>query len=284
MLLESCRGPLLNLYYIASLPQRRQTTGRLSNELRAPVMTLFYHRVADTHPNDWTISTERFIEQIEWIQQRYEILSLEQAQKRIGIQDNRKPAVCLTFDDGYADNCKKAIPWLLEKNIPFTYFVTTDNVIREEPFEHDITAGQPLAPNSVQQIQEMANAGVEIGAHTRTHCDLGKLDDEQQLFEEIAGSKRDLEAIIDGPVNYFAFPFGLAENMSEAAFRIAYQVGFWGVCSAYGGYNLPGDDCFHIRRIHGDPEWSRFRNWLTVDPRKLHKSEPFSPGDYRVGF
>ena len=33
----------------------------MQNELRAPVMTLlFYHRVADTHPNDWTISTERF--------------------------------------------------------------------------------------------------------------------------------------------------------------------------------------------------------------------------------
>ena len=74
------------------------------------------------------------------------------------------------------------------------------------------------------------------------------------------------------------------ENMSTAAFEIAYQAGFWGVCSAYGGYNLPGDDCFHVQRIHGDPEWSRFRNWLTLDPRKLKRPRQFDPGDYRCRF
>jgi len=86
------------------------------------------------------------------------------------------------------------------------------------------------------------------------------------------------------PVHYFAFPFGLPENLSTAAFRIAFESGLWGVCSAYGGYNLPGDDSFHLQRIHGDLEWSRFRNWLTVDPRKLNRQRSFQPGDYRNRF
>ncbi len=284
MFLDACKAPMLDLYYLATLPQRRQSTAQLQKEQKTPVMALFYHRVADAQPNDWTISTERFRRQISWVKERYDIVTLEEAQLRIGTEENERPTVCITFDDGYADNCKTAVPWLLEQEIPFTYFVTSNHVQSGEPFAHDVAAGQPLTPNTVEQIRDMASAGVEIGAHTRTHTDLGQLDDEQTLFDEIVGSKRDLEGLLDRPVRYFAFPFGLPENMSTAAFRIAFQAGLWGVCSAYGGYNLPGDDPFHLQRIHGDPQWARFRNWLTVDPRKLRQTKQFDPGDYRICF
>ncbi|MGI9456313.1 MAG: polysaccharide deacetylase family protein [Aeoliella sp.] len=284
MFVDSCKGPMLNLYYLATLPQRRQSTARLVSDHKVPVMVLFYHRVADTEPNDWTISTERFRRQISWVKERFEIVTLEEAQRRVGAQANDRPTVCITFDDGYADNCTTAVPWLLEQGVPFTYFVTSDHIQSGEPFAHDVAAGSPLQPNTVEQIREMATVGVEIGAHTRTHADLGQLEDEQQLFNEIVGSKRDLESLLDRAVRYFAFPFGLPENMSTAAFRIAFQAGLWGVCSAYGGYNFPGSDPFHLQRIHGDPQWSRFRNWLTVDPRKLSQDQQFLPGDYRTCF
>lgn len=45
------------------------------------------------------------------------------------------------------------------------------------------------------------------------------------------------------------------------------KAGFLGVCSAYGGWNCVGADEFHIQRIHGDPSFSRIRNWMTYDPR-----------------
>ena len=284
LLLDACRTPLLSLYYLATLPQRRQSAAQLESDHRAPVTALFYHRVADTQPNAWTISTERFRQQMSWVKQRFDIVTLEEAQCRIGRRANDRPAVSLTFDDGYADNCTTALPWLIENSIPITYFVTTNHIQSGEPFAHDVAAGRPLPPNTVEQIRALAAAGVEIGAHSRTHADLGTLTDEQALYEEIVGSKRDLEAMLDRPVRYFAFPFGMPENMSCAAFRIAFQAGLWGVCSAYGGYNLPGDDPFHVQRIHGDPEWARFRNWLTFDPRKLHQPRRFCPRDYRICF
>jgi hypothetical protein len=56
------------------------------------------------------------------------------------------------------------------------------------------------------------------------------------------------------------------------------------VCSAYGGYNRPGDDPFHIHRIHADPRWSRFCNWMTADRNARRKIEPFDPGNYRFEF
>ena len=148
--------------------------------------------------------------------------------------------MCLTFDDGYADNCDVAIPWLLEQKLPLSYFVSTSHILEGRPFEHDLARNCPLEPNTPDQIRAMADAGVELGAHTRRHADLGPIVDERQLHDEIVGSKRDLEALIDRAVRYFAFPYGLQPNLSQAAFRTAFQAGYWGVCSAYGGYNHAG--------------------------------------------
>jgi peptidoglycan/xylan/chitin deacetylase (PgdA/CDA1 family) len=272
------------MYYLATLPVRRRTAARQAAAGQAPVVILYYHRVADNEPNGWTISTDRFKAQIRWLRERFDVVSMEEGQRRIGAKGNRRSAVCITFDDGYADNCREAIPWLLELGVPFTYFVSTSHVLDERPFAHDLKRNKPLAPNTREQLVEMAAAGVELGAHTRTHADLGMIVDDHLLHQEIAGSKRDLEELTGRAVRYFAFPYGLRANLSAAAFRMAFQAGFWGVCSAYGGYNLPGDDAFHLQRIHGDPNWSRFRNWVTCDPRLVRGVERFDPGEYRLSF
>jgi peptidoglycan/xylan/chitin deacetylase (PgdA/CDA1 family) len=281
MLTDFYREPLIGMYYLASLPKRRWDAARHAAAGRAPVISLFYHRVADVHPNDWTISVDRFKAQIDWLRERFDITSLAEAQSRIGSQHNGSAAVCITFDDGYAENCDVAIPWLVEEEVPFTYFVSTDHILLGRPFEHDLALDCPLAPNTPDQIRAMAAAGVELGAHTRRHVDLGAIADETQLRDEIVGSKRDLESITGHTVRYFAFPYGMRRNLSPTAFRVAFQAGYWGVCSAYGGYNRPGDDPFHIHRIHADPRWSRFCNWMTADPNVRRRVERFDPGDYR---
>ena len=66
--------------------------------------------------------------------------------------------------------------------------------------------------------------------------------------------------------------------MSPAAFQFAREYGYEAVCSAYGGYNFPGDDPFHIQRIFPD-NMLRLKNWLTVDPRKTHHPYRY---DYRL--
>lgn len=276
------RQSALYLYYWSTLPARRGDSRRRAADATEPVQVLFYHRVADDHPNDWTIGTRAFERQINWIRRRSEIVSLAEAQRRIASGSNRRPTVAITFDDGYADNCRTAVPFLLRNDIPFTYFVTTQHVQQGIPFEHDLEAGQPLRPNSMNELRALAAAGVDIGSHTCTHADLGGMPTLDELLEEIAGSKQDLEHALDVEIRYFAFPFGLPDNMSVEAFRVALDAGYEGVCSAYGAYNAPGDDPFHIRRIHGDPELIRLKNWLTLDPRKRNPASDFEPGDYRV--
>ncbi|MCI0333228.1 MAG: polysaccharide deacetylase family protein [Planctomycetes bacterium] len=268
-------------YYWGTLPARRRAAKRRAARGGEPVQILFYHRVADEHPNDWTMLTQAFAAQIDWLRARFDIVSLAEAQARIAAGCNRRPTACITFDDGYADNMRFAVPLLLKHDIPFTYFVATDHVFGGRPFPHDVAAGQPLTPNSLSELRELAAAGVEIGGHTRSHADAGKLSS-KQLVDEIAGCKRELESALDCDVRYFAFPYGLHQNLSVAAFRAALDAGYEGVCSAYGGYNFPGDDPFHLRRIHADPELIRLKNWLTVDPRKERNQRDFESGSYRM--
>jgi hypothetical protein len=75
------------------------------------------------------------------------------------------------------------------------------------------------------------------------------------------------------------FPYGLHQNLSGLAIETARKIGYASVCSAYGGYNFPGDDAFHLQRIHADPETIRLKNWLTVDPRKLALVRRFIPDE-----
>jgi len=275
---------VLNAYYMASLPARQRAAIDRAARHTEPVRVLFYHRVADQHPNDWTMSTAAFARQIHWLRHRFDLVTLKEAQARIAAGRNRWPTACITFDDGYADNLEFALPLLLRQRIPFTYFVSTNHVLRGESFAHDVEAGYSLAPNTLSQLRGLAAAGVEaveIGAHTRGHVHLGPPLSRDAMVDEIVGSKRELEAALDREVRYFAFPFGQLTDLSTAAFQIAYKAGYSGVCSAYGGYNWPGDEPFHLRRIHADPELVRFKNWLMIDPRKLRHPFQFDAGDFR---
>ena len=85
----------------------------------------------------------------------------------------------------------------------------------------------------------------------------------------MVGARQDLEAMTGRPVRYFAFPYGHHHNLTTESFALAHRSGYRGVCSAYGGYNFPGDNPFHLQRIHPDNDLLRLKNWLTVDPRKL---------------
>lgn len=270
----------LSAYYFSTLRTRRREAIERAAQHREPVRILFYHRVADDIRNSWTISPRAFADQIHWLRERFDLVSLAEAQSRITSGRNRWPTACITFDDGYAENRRFATPLLLKHKIPFTYFICTDPILSGTPFPHDQAACRPLAVNTLDHIRELVDAGVEIGTHTRTHANLGNGISTNQLMSEIAGSKEDLERAIGQQVRYFAFPYGQHENLSNAACRIAAEAGYVGVCSAYGGYNFPGDNSFHLRRFHADNQFIRFVNWMTVDPRKRRQQHDFKIDEF----
>lgn len=260
---------LLGAYYHASYPLRRGADWLSARAGRAPLVVLLYHRVADDAANPWTIAAAEFARHVDWLQRHYELVSLSEIQRRMTAPRNDAPAVAVTFDDGYAENCHQALPLLIRRGVPCTYFVCSRAVLEGRPFEHDLRLGLRFEPNTLEQLKALADGGIEIGAHSRTHSDLGALRDDASLRDEIAGSVEELSSALGRPVRYFAYPFGGRRNFSPRGFEIAAETGLKAVCSAYGGYNFAGDDPFHIQRISVDGPLLRVRNWTTVDPYRL---------------
>lgn len=262
-------------YYHASYPWRYAWRAEAVLNGQAPVVVLFYHRIADDGATPWTTSNRTFARQIDWLAEQFQMISLAEAQRRVARGENPQPAACITFDDGYADNCEQAIPLLLQRRIPCTYFVTVRNVLDGRPFEHDRARGYCFAPNSLEQVRAMSESGIEIGAHGYTHADLSHAADPQRLQYEIATAKTHLEDLLAVPVDYFAFPYGQPQQLTIAAQRVACQAGYRGICSAYGGYNLPGRNAFHLRRIHGDDSLIVLKSRTFFDRRQMRHSRDF---------
>ena len=265
---------LIRLYYHGTYPYRRRWQRQAVRAGRAPVVVPVFHRIADDDANDWTTPLADFRAAVLWLKRHFDLISLEETQRRVRSGRNDRPSVSLTFDDGYAENAA-ALDLLLELEVPCTYFVTTQPVIERAPFEHDRRMGNHFHANTVEELRRLAQAGIEIGAHSRTHCDLAQVDDPELLYDELVAARDDLQQALDTSIRYFAFPFGLHENLSVAAFRVAREAGYAGACSAYGGYNFPGDDAFHIQRRCVDGPAICLKNWAVIDPLRYGRTARF---------
>lgn len=111
------------------------------------------------------------------------------------------------------------------------------------------------------QVNEMADAGMSIGAHTVTHPVLANLSAEEQLFE-VQESRLVIEQAIGRPVTAFSYPVGRRDSFNADTRNALAHAGFdWGF-SYYGGF-VSGEaaDRFAIPRvaIEADMEQSDFR-------------------------
>jgi peptidoglycan/xylan/chitin deacetylase (PgdA/CDA1 family) len=256
-------------YYAATLPYRWWIRRTAEAEHRAPVIVLVYHRIADDRATPWTVSSRTFARHIDWLVRRLDVISLEEAQRRLRTGDNTRTAVSITFDDGYSENCEQAIPLLVRRRIPCTYFVTVENALEGTPFEHDLALGKPLLPNNLEELRAMAAAGIEIGAHGYRHVDLAGIDDPLELRHLVVDAGEHLAEGLGQRIRYYAFPFGQFCHINPRAMDLAYLAGYEAVCSGYGGYNFPGQHPFHLQRIPVDDGMAQMINWASLDPRRL---------------
>lgn len=94
---------------------------------RQRLSILIYHRVLECEdymrPGDPT--KENFDWQMALIARYFNPLSLADALRLVDAGELPDRAVCVTFDDGYADNAEVALPILKKWNIPATVFVST---------------------------------------------------------------------------------------------------------------------------------------------------------------
>lgn len=225
--------------------------------------------------------------------------------------DGRLPprALCITFDDGYADNASVALPILSRHGLTATFFIATafldggrmwnDTIIEtlrrcrlEELSLEDhelgrwclttltqrreaidallpkikylplaqrehllkavlVAAGHPDLPRDLMmssaQVQALAQAGMEIGGHTVNHPILTELPD-KEAWDEICKGQAALQALVDQPVDVFAYPNGRpgtdyasrhVDMIERAGFRAAVSTAPGVACADASPFELP---------------------------------------------
>lgn len=132
---------------------------------------------------------------------------------------DRGGLIAITFDDGLENLRTVALPLLQQLGVPATVYVTTGIIGEPYPWALERSG---LRMMNATQIRELADAGIEIGAHTVTHRDLSVCTYEEAL-DEMVSSRATLEEIVGGPVTTFAYPYA---RYSDAAERAAEAAGF----------------------------------------------------------
>lgn len=150
----------------------------------------------------------------------------------------------ITFDDGYRNNLEHALPILQAHGFTATCYAVSGLTGADNAW--DRCQGVPSKPLMTgDELRQWVRSGMEIGAHTRDHLDLTQLDP-AQARSQIAGSKADLEGLIDAPVSHFCYPYG--RFRAEHA-QLAREAGFASATTVNRGRAVPGSDLFTLPRV-----------------------------------
>ncbi|MFL6694178.1 MAG: polysaccharide deacetylase family protein [Ramlibacter sp.] len=168
----------------------------------------------------------------------------------------------ITFDDGYENNLTCALPILTSLGFTATVFVVSGQLGGTN--EWDRPRGvRPARIMDVDQMRTWEAAGMEIGAHTRSHPVLTSCD-RQTAEAEIHGSKADLESVLGHAISSFSYPHGLFSDAHVDAVRAA---GFEFAVTTRMAKVREGDDVLQLPRFSAVADESTLRFLLRVATR-----------------
>ncbi|MDF3833276.1 polysaccharide deacetylase family protein [Cupriavidus basilensis] len=152
--------------------------------------------------------------------------------------------VGITLDDGYRNNIEHALPVLQRFGFTATCYAVSSLVGKTNAW--DTSIGVPAKPLMAQgELREWGRAGMEVGAHTRTHMDLTKAD-AATARDEIEGCRQELEDMLGEPVRHFCYPFG---EYDKAIVDQVREAGFHTAVTTNRGRASAGHDLFRLPRV-----------------------------------
>ena len=173
----------------------------------------------------------------------YKGLSMSAAMPYLRGEKQGRVAV-ITFDDGYVDTLEQALPILQKNGFSATCYFISQRTGQYNAWDAaSLNVRKPLMND--EQVRAWHAAGMEVGAHSRTHPRLTGCTD-AELQDEIAGSKTDLEELIGRPVTQFCYPYGDLDERVVAATR---QADFDAATTVQRGRARVGDDAMLLRRV-----------------------------------
>lgn len=161
----------------------------------------------------YSLSQEQFREVLETLKADFDVISVRDWLDRKNTQStSRKPAVILTFDDGYPSLTRIVVPMLSEYDFGATFYIYLNRYHDHSVFFRNMgkTSGK-----------------IEIGSHSFTHEALSEKNPDQ-MFNELYLSRKKLEYLTGKNITGFAWPYGKYDKKQMELIRKAgydYQVG-----------------------------------------------------------
>jgi peptidoglycan/xylan/chitin deacetylase (PgdA/CDA1 family) len=188
--------------------------------------------------------------------------------------------IAITFDDGFDEALRVALPILEKKRIRSTWFVTTGYLGQAAGWiedERHPNCGARLA--SMKQLKATDRRLVLIGVHTATHPRL-PLILRHQVERELADPPRDLQKALGLPVDLLSLPYG---EYCEDTLSLCRECGYRKVFGNVPLWRNASADGFLQGRLSVDPTdwglelWLKLRggyNWLVVSAFLRHRVVP----------
>jgi peptidoglycan/xylan/chitin deacetylase (PgdA/CDA1 family) len=138
-----------------------------------------------------------------------------------------RPAVVVTFDDGYASLARHAFPVVADLGFRALVFVITDYVGRENTW--DVQYGwRRFAHLDWDELGRWRERGIEVHSHGATHARLTWLGD-AEAADELARSREAIAGRLGEAPRGVSYPFGSVDDRVRAlAARAGYTLGFAG--------------------------------------------------------
>lgn len=195
---------------------------------------LMYHSINQSTNNDsntYSISERNFAAHVDLLAEHCD----SENSKIVSLDSASKSGVTITFDDGYRDTLTVAAKILGTAKLPFTVFVTSQN----------ITSGDSNYLSQSQLIELSSIPGVTIGGHGHSHAHLAELSS-LEVHNELRQSKEWLEQTIQKPVTTLSYPHG---SFNAEVVRLAADTGYkFAATSKWGVYQV-GTGLLEIPRI-----------------------------------
>jgi peptidoglycan/xylan/chitin deacetylase (PgdA/CDA1 family) len=222
---------------------------------------LTYHSIDDSG-SVISIDPRTFRHHVAWLASgRVRVVPLAELPGHPDTED----AIALTFDDGLANVGEVAEPLLREHGLPATLFVVTDAVGTDNRWGGRGDAGIPVLPLlDWDTLGAIAEQGFSLGAHGRTHADLGSLDD-AAAEHEIVASRTRLASELGIDARTFAYAYGrvtdVARDVVAREFRYGCTTRLATVRHDDDAALLPRLDSYYLRAPGALEAWgtARFR-------------------------
>ena len=222
----------------------------LANNIKNSAVVFMYHKFGVSKYPSTNITLEQFESHLqEFSLSKYKVLSLEFILDTI-INDGQLPnnTIGISVDDADKSFLTTAWPKFKEKNLPVTLFVNTSTI-----------ADNNKNYLSWDQIRQLKNEGVAIGAHSHTHNHLTELSD-TQIIDEIELSNKIFLKELGVIPTLFAYPYGetnekMMSLLKDYKFKVAFGQHSGVINETSNFYYLPR---FSLNEKYGDIDRVKF--------------------------